>query len=302
MMRNRSQPGAKTTVQVKTAGTARALPQMKMAVKAPAETAKTATDNNTNSHANVDTNPFISVPTIRNGNIGLQAPLAEQSNNGGTPVSRDVASTQSATNGDAQPAEQITRTEAPPATSALPASSHNLPSNNKYNEYLTNIRTLKHSLSTTFRVHIFLGALPSTALAFSTSPNLVGTFVALGDSADTGCSKCQRDRENDLMVTGQVPLTIALAERVQSGEFAGLGEGDVVPYLRENLHWRVSLCDGTEVPLGEMPDLKVMVISNEVTLPEAADQLPVYAEHVRVHPEVTSGRGEGTGLNHEGEA
>lgn len=43
------------------------------------------------------------------------------------------------------------------------------------------------------------------------------------------------------------------------------------------------------------------MISNEVTIPTADDEFPVYSEHVQVHPDCTTarngeGRGEGTGL------
>jgi len=47
--------------------------------------------------------------------------------------------------------------------------------------------------------------------------------------------------------------------------------------------------------------LTVAVASNEVTIPEDDDQLPIYAPDIVWHPEITTrleggGRGEGTGL------
>ncbi len=64
--------------------------------------------------------------------------------------------------------------------------------------------------------------------------------------------------------------------------------------------------EGAEVPRGQVADLKVSVVSNEVSVPGGPGRLPVYAEEVRVHPKVTtaadgSGRGEGTGLVDVGE-
>jgi hypothetical protein len=43
------------------------------------------------------------------------------------------------------------------------------------------------------------------------------------------------------MVTGIVPLTSALIEDVREGMLHSLQPADVVPYLREKLHWRVTL-------------------------------------------------------------
>ena len=38
----------------------------------------------------------------------------------------------------------------------------------------------------------------------------------------------------------QIPLTIALIERYLAGIIDDLSEQSVVPYLTENLHWRVT--------------------------------------------------------------
>lgn len=302
--------GVNTLVQAKTAGTARGLPQMKMAVKAPAkpdqETARGI--NNSNGNENANGNPFIVTPTITNRDISAQAPMADKASNGDGQQSEQEAKMEKASNEEHATNEKETNgksTTRDPQPTNKPTANP-LGSDNKYLEWLTNIRAQKHSLGGTFHVPIFLGPFPTDPTGWSTATNLVGTFTVLGDSPDTGCAKCQRDREAHLSVTGQIPLTMALAERVASGELAGLGVESVVPYLRENLHWRVVTMDGVEVPRGQVPDLKVSVVSNEVSVPVEPGMLPVYAEEVRVHPEVTtaadgSGRGEGTGLVDVGE-
>ena len=301
---------AQVKAPVSVRGLGQGLPQVKMAVKAPAETAKTATDDTNSSNGNTVANPFIATPTIRNGNIGVQAPIAEETANGDGQAGKQIANIEKASNGQTTTTEKETGGKSNTLAQQTPAKPtlHSLAPNGKYLEWLTNIRAQKHSLGGTFHVHIFLGAFdvghPAT---YPTAPNLVGTFTVLGDSPDTGCTKCARDREAHLSVTGQIPLTVALVERVIRGELAGLGVESVVGYLKGNLHWRVVMMDGTEVPRGQVGDLKVSVISNEATVPEAEDQLPVYAEQVQVHPEATTaadgtGRGEGTGLVDWGEA
>jgi len=89
---------------------------------------------------------------------------------------------------------------------------------------------------------------------------------------------------------------------VQRGELSGLGVEEVVPFLKKELEWRVTMAeDGREVSRAGMEGLKVMVVSNEVTVPEGEAELPVFAEGVTVHPEATRGRGDGTGLGEVGE-
>lgn len=111
----------------------------------------------------------------------------------------------------------------------------------KYLEWITNIKVRKHALDGTFFVHIFLGDFNrDDPQAWRSDPNLVGTFSVLGESVGTGCRKCQKDREDQLQVTGQVPLTLALAERYLAGQIENLTPEKVVPYLQTNLHWRVA--------------------------------------------------------------
>ncbi len=117
-----------------------------------------------------------------------------------------------------------------------------LAENGKHLEWLTNFKVEKHSLGGTFTVQVFLGEFDrENPLAWISDPNKVGSFNVLGDSQDTGCQKCRDDRESGLKVTGQVPLTLALAERYLAGLLPNLKPEGVIPYLQKNLHWRVIL-------------------------------------------------------------
>lgn len=111
----------------------------------------------------------------------------------------------------------------------------------KYLEWITNLKVQKHALDGTFFVHVFLGDFNrENPLAWRSDPNLVGTFSVLGEIVGTGCKKCKKDREDQLQITGQVPLTLALAERYLAGQIENLTPEKVVPYLQTNLHWRVA--------------------------------------------------------------
>lgn len=173
----------------------------------------------------------------------------------------------------------------------------------KYLEWLVNIKAEKHALDGKFTVHVFLGPVEETDPAlYPISPNHVGTFSTFGSDRDTECDKCKEDQANDQQVTGQIPLTIALAERFFAHMVGSLQPNDVSPYLQENLHWRVISGDGTVLnDRSQIPGLLIAVISNEVHIPTNETALPVYSPNVTVRPEITTkadgsaGRGEGTG-------
>lgn len=91
-------------------------------------------------------------------------------------------------------------------------------------------------------MHVFLGNFNrDDSISWNSASNKVGSVNVLGDSLDTGCEKCQDDQENGLAVTGQVPLTLALVERYLAGFLDNLSVEAVIPYLQQNLHWRISL-------------------------------------------------------------
>ena len=91
-------------------------------------------------------------------------------------------------------------------------------------------------------MHVFLGDFDrDDPTSWRTTENKVGSFNVLGDSADSGCGKCKNDQSRQLQVTGQVPLTLALAERYLTGQLANLKPESVIPYLQTHLHWRVTL-------------------------------------------------------------
>jgi tyrosinase len=143
-------------------------------------------------------------------------------------------------------------------------------------------------------VHIFLGDFDSNLNTWNTQHALVGTFSVFGrnttpgSSEETGCGKCKKDAEDGLVVTGTIPLTKALINEVNEGHCPSLAKENVLPWLQENLHWRVTLADGTEKDRSEVPGLVVTVVTTEVELPPHG--FPRFSGIYTSHPEVTAGR------------
>ncbi|ETS78584.1 hypothetical protein PFICI_10646 [Pestalotiopsis fici W106-1] len=171
----------------------------------------------------------------------------------------------------------------------------------KYLEWLVNIRAEKAELDGNYVVHVFLGDPDDAApMLYPTNHGHVGVVATFGQDADTACENCQKGRAEGLRITGQVPLTIALAERYLAGLLDSLRPEHVVPYLQTHLHWRVTLADGRRRSRGELNHLLVSVVTCEATVPDSADGWVRYADTVVPRPEATTnrtggGRGSGTG-------
>ena len=126
-----------------------------------------------------------------------------------------------------------------------------------HREYFFNVRALKYAFHGTFVVHVFLGEFSTDPKQRPLDGNLVGSAHFFVNNADnTQCGNCmppipacfsfcfsdllrvgKTGAENKLMVTGAVPLTSALLERID--RVGSLDVEDVEPYLKQNLHWRI---------------------------------------------------------------
>ncbi|KAE8445423.1 hypothetical protein EG329_013436 [Mollisiaceae sp. DMI_Dod_QoI] len=163
-----------------------------------------------------------------------------------------------------------------------------------YTDYIANIKTSKHGLGESFRVHIFLGDFTPQLETWHTQGALVGTFMAFGknttpgDEDETGCGKCKKDATRDVYITGTVPLTAQIISEVNKGNCPSMDKDNVLPYLTKNLHWRVTLADGTEYPREDVPGLTITVATTEVTIP--VHGRPQRSGVYETHPEVTAGR------------
>ncbi|KAI8651642.1 Tyrosinase [Fusarium keratoplasticum] len=199
----------------------------------------------------------------------------------------------------------LTDLEVPKVTIPKERSVADLVKGQTYLEWLVNIKAVKHALAGQYGVHVFLGDVPEEepTTLYVVSPYHVGTFSPFGQDEETSCGKCKEDQAAGLEISGQIPLTIALAERYFAGQLPSLEEEDVKDYLTKNLHWEVVDQNGQRLRRrrDDLAGLLVGVVSNEVTLPDTENGFPSYSEYIKVYPEITTnregnGRGEGTGV------
>jgi tyrosinase len=144
-------------------------------------------------------------------------------------------------------------------------------------EWIANIRVKKLALNAPFFIHIFLGFFNPDPFSWSFEPNLVGShFICVKGALAISNTAC--DCDPDQMVSGTIPLTHALEKHVSEGYLKSLGPEDVNPYLAQNLKYRVTLSDDTEVSNVDVPSLKISVVSVEVQTPSNDAELPVWGK------------------------
>jgi len=166
----------------------------------------------------------------------------------------------------------------------------NIVKQNSHREYFANIRAPKYEFNGPFMVHVFMGDFTENYLERPFDPNLVGTWaVFAADVATTECENCKTNADKNLIVTGSIPLTSALLERLD--EVGSLDPDHVVPYLTKNLHWRIHHSTGQHenIDRNTVSNVNFSVTSVLVDHPDAPDALPIYHDWNPL-PTITAGR------------
>lgn len=163
----------------------------------------------------------------------------------------------------------------------------------RYRQYLANILSQKFALNGSYAIYLFIGDFEDAPSAWPTSPNLVGTHVvfdALSKDDANGDAQSNSFRSKPaIQVTGTVPLTSMLLTKARSGELAGMAPRTVEEYLTDNLHWRVGMFDGTEVPAEDVADLIVTVVTAQAKPASSADQFPQWSDFTKL-TRITQGK------------
>lgn len=159
-----------------------------------------------------------------------------------------------------------------------------------YNEWIANITVEKYAAKTTFFVYIFLGDFTADPAKWGEDPNLVGTHVVFANNMTfTGCERCRDQAEEHKLVTGTIPLTGALRDRLGKDKIGTLQPADIVPLLKKDLHWRIQTHDDKVIERTDMPSLKVSVARIPVALPESINEFPTWGSGTK-ESGVTAGR------------
>ncbi|KAK6539639.1 hypothetical protein TWF694_009845 [Orbilia ellipsospora] len=135
----------------------------------------------------------------------------------------------------------------------------------KYHEWTTNVRINKYVTPGSYLINIFIGE-PTKGLLWTDDPNFVGSFYIF--SMNGTCHGCAPKS----IITGSVPLTKLLIACAKQGHINDLTPNSVIPYLKDNLTWRVQMTDGSALDPAEIKSLKISVSAAEVTIPAGLNQ------------------------------
>jgi len=104
-----------------------------------------------------------------------------------------------------------------------------------------------------FSITFFLGDVPDhSAYDFADDPTAISRVYNFSSKVEnrgvdaSGCGNCQKQKDGGALFSGQVILTDYLIERIEQAEsvrgltLSSLEPEEVVPYLKANLHWRIT--------------------------------------------------------------
>ena len=153
-------------------------------------------------------------------------------------------------------------------------------------DYTCHIVSEKHGLGGTYTIFGFLtnNTVPDSPDQWLTHPDFCGAhsvFAPLGPAPQTG-----------MLVGGTISLTTSLVGKVASGAIPSIEENDVLPYLQNNLQWKVATAAGVAVPNNQVPGLTVGAISQKVMPAANQGSLPTYGNG-NTNNDVTHGKAGG---------
>ncbi|KAK0657626.1 hypothetical protein B0T16DRAFT_434124 [Cercophora newfieldiana] len=138
----------------------------------------------------------------------------------------------------------------------------------RYREWIVNVRVRKQAIPEPFSVHVFLGDVPSDPQQWSLTKSHIGMVGVFSSDEFYGMSTGQLD------VSGTVPLTTSLINKVIARELASLEPRDVKKYLGAKLCRRVLGVSGKIYDVSQVKGLVTEVVSSVVKAPATEEELP----------------------------
>ncbi|KAK3994198.1 common central domain of tyrosinase-domain-containing protein [Cladorrhinum sp. PSN332] len=185
--------------------------------------------------------------------------------------------------------------EKPKGLPKLIAEGHQLKEELEIDDYAVNVTYEKFALGGyPFTISFFIGAVPDGGAPYSYADpksslgevyNFSTPSPSLGTDEKAGCGNCKKQETVSAMSTGRVVLTNALITRYKQqivhttdvvagppadgSDYVSILEGvepeTVIPFMKSNLHWRVTTATGDIVPLDRPPSLKVAFVAGKAT-------------------------------------
>ncbi|EKG21176.1 Tyrosinase [Macrophomina phaseolina MS6] len=154
-------------------------------------------------------------------------------------------------------------------------------------EYTANIKIDKCALSGSGSIYLFIGDFEDEPAKWRTDEHLAGAsplFVMDNSAVANGGSKD---------IYAAVSLTRELEQRVASGDLGCMSPSEVIPYLSENLSWRIAKPDGSAIPADQVAGLEISIVKAEYR-PAASDcEFPERVGGYEMLSQITCGKAGG---------
>ena len=170
-------------------------------------------------------------------------------------------------------------------------------------------KTHRFAFNGSFSVHLFVGHVKDDQPErYMTKKNEAGFAGIFATPEGSGCASCDQNREDDILVENVVPLTAILYDYLDASPnsetlirnahiktIPNLKPEYVVPFLTENLQWRMidlgcNLLSGQE----QQAKLEVTVTSRQFLPPTRDNLMGVYGPYSH-HAQTTSTKPGGAG-------
>ncbi|KAF2722531.1 Di-copper centre-containing protein [Polychaeton citri CBS 116435] len=134
-------------------------------------------------------------------------------------------------------------------------------------EYVANLQTPRYALNGSYSIYMFLGQPQSNdTTTWTSDPNMVGVYGVLSQPGMTGMN---------ITISGSVPLTQGLTDKLGDGLLNTLSSLHVTPFLTKALTWKID-AGGVSVDPAAIPGFQVKVSSFTATVPTSPEEFPVY--------------------------
>ena len=163
-----------------------------------------------------------------------------------------------------------------------------------------------------FSIHFFIGHVKDDQPErYMTKKNEAGFTGIFASPADSGCASCARNQEEDILVEDVVPLTTILYDYLDASPGSGtlIRDGEittipnlepesVVPFLTENLQWRmIDLGSNLLVGQEQQAQLDIQVTSRQFLPPTQENLMGAYGPYTQ-HLEITRTKPGGAGYTY----
>ncbi|KAI9706216.1 MAG: hypothetical protein M1820_004977 [Bogoriella megaspora] len=167
------------------------------------------------------------------------------------------------------------------------------------------VKVRKYAFDGSFNVHLFVGHVkddqPERYVTKKNEAGFTGVFSTPQDNLPN-CSNCVKQRQEDVSIEDTIPLTAflynfltesdrsdTLIPQAQKKTIDNLTPEEVVPFLKENLQWRITDLATNLLNVEQQVGLEILVSHRTYLAPDQGHLLGQYGPFVP-HPEITVDR------------